>query len=252
MPEQKYRYRFVIDESFTPDTLPMWRLAEYMSDLADLLGEKPSVHFVQIESGSAVLVQDVDHVAYPKVRTRVHAIKRGDAAPDAQRAYESLNRRLAADNASGALMEAQSAALRTPARVLEFPGKKIIVDPDYGPISQPGSLQGTVIVVGGESDPVPVHLQDGETVHICRARRPVAKDLAGHIFGGPVRVSGNGRWLRDSTGAWVMRSFQIASFIPLEDSTLSAVVGKLRQIPGKWKETPDAAQVLNELRTGDA
>ena len=66
-----------------------------------------------------------------------------------------------------------------------------------------------------------------------------------------MRVSGNGRWLRDSTGAWVMRSFQIASFIPLEDSTLSAVVGKLRQIPGKWKETPDAAQVLNELRTGD-
>ena len=251
MPGQNYRYRFVIDESFTPDTLPMWRLAEYMSDLADLLGEKPSVHFVQIESGSAVLVQDVDHVAYPKVRTRVHAVKRGDAAPDAQRAYESLNRRLAADNASGALAEAQSGA-QNPARVLEFPGKKTVVDPEYGPVSQSGSLQGTVIVVGGESDPVPVHLQDGDTVHICRARRPLAKDLAVHIFGGPVRVSGNGRWLKDSTGVWVMRSFQIASFIPLEDSALSTVVAKLRQVPGKWKGTSDAAQVLNELRTGDA
>ena len=251
MPEQKYRYRFVIDESFTPETLPMWRLAAYMSDLADLLGEKPSVHFVQIESGSAVLVQDVDRAAYPKVRTRVHAVKRGDAAPDAQRAYDSLDRRLAADNASGALMEGQT-ALQTPGRVLEFPGRRKVVELEYGPITQAGSLQGSVIVVGGESDPVPVHLQDGDTVHICRARRQVAKGLAGYIFGCAVRVSGNGRWLRDSTGVWVMRNFQITSFAVLEDSALSTVVAKLRQIPGKWKEKPDSTRVLHALRTGDA
>ena len=36
MASQRRRYRFVIDESFTPDTLPMWRLAEYMTDIADL------------------------------------------------------------------------------------------------------------------------------------------------------------------------------------------------------------------------
>jgi hypothetical protein len=251
MPEQKYRYRFVIEESFTPDTLPMRHLAGYMSDLADLLGEEPSVHFVQIASGSTVLVQDVDRAAYPKVRKRVHAVKRGDAAPDAQRAYDSLDRRLAADNASGALIEEQTAS-QTPARVLEFPGKRKVVELEYGPITQAGSLQGAVIVVGGESDPVPVHLQDGDTVHICRARRQVAKELAEHIFGCTVRVSGNGRWLRDSTGVWVMRSFQIMSFAVLEDSALSTVVAKLRQIPGKWKEKPDSTRVLHALRTGDA
>ena len=250
MASQKYRYRFVIDESFTPETLPMWRLAEYMADLADLLGEKPSVHFVQIEGGSAVLVQEIDHAAYPKVRTRVQGVRRGDATSDAQRAYDSLNRRLAADNASGALIEAQPESQES-ARVLEFPGKKKLVEPDYGPVTQAGSLQGIVIVVGGESDPVPVHIQDGDTVHICRARRPVAKELAAHIFGSPLRVSGNGRWLRDSTGAWVMRSFYITAFAVLEDNTLSTVVAKLRQIPGKWKDKPDTAKTLNALRTGD-
>lgn len=65
MTDPRRRYRFVIDESFTPDTLPMWRLAEYMTDMADLLGEKSYVHFVQIEGGSTVLVQDVEHEAYP-------------------------------------------------------------------------------------------------------------------------------------------------------------------------------------------
>ena len=249
MPKQKHRYRFLIDEAFTPDTLPMRRLAEYMSDLANLLGEEPSVHFVQIESGSAVLVQDVDREAYPKVRTRVNAVKRGDAAPDAQRAYDSLNRRLSDDNASGALMEGQ-AALATPV-VLEFPGRRQHVEPEYGPITQAGSLQGKVIVVGGESDPVPIHIQDGDKVHICRARRQVAKELAGHIFVVTVRVSGNGRWLRDSTGVWKLKSFQITSFTLLEDSALSTIVENLRQIPGKWKENPDSTQVLHALRTGD-
>ena len=250
MSEQKYQYRFVIDESFTPDTLPMARLAEYMSDLSDLLGEKPSVHFVRIESGSAVLVQDVDHAAYPKVRTRVQAVKRGDAVPDAQRAYDSLNRRLAADNASGALMEGQT-ALQKPGRVLEFPGRRKVAEFEYGPITQAGSLQGTVIVVGGATDPVPVHLQDGDTVHICRARRQVAKELAGHIFSCAVRVTGNGRWLRNPLGVWEMRSFQITAFTVLEDSALSTIVAKLRQISGKWKENPESTQALHALRTGD-
>ena len=108
-----------------------------------------------------------------------------------------------------------------------------------------------MIVVGGESDPVPVHIQDGDTVHICRARRQVAKELAAHIFSSPVRVSGNGRWLRDSTGAWIMRSFQITAFAILEDNALSTVIAKLRQIPGKWKDKPDTAKTLNALRTGD-
>lgn len=84
MAGQRRRYRFVIDESFTPDTLAMWRLAEYMTDIADLLGEKPYVHFVQIDG--AVLVQDVEHEAYPKVSTRVHDLKRGEGSPDARRA----------------------------------------------------------------------------------------------------------------------------------------------------------------------
>src|SRR6266699_3444118 len=118
MQGQRRRYRFVIDESVTPDTLPMWRLAEYMTDIADLLGEKSYVHFVEIDSGSAVLVQDVEHEAYPKVRTRIHDVKRGEGPADARRAYDALNRRLAADNASGVLVEELEP--NAPARVLDF------------------------------------------------------------------------------------------------------------------------------------
>jgi hypothetical protein len=245
------RYRFVIDESFTPDTLPMWRLAEYMTELADLLGEKPYVHFVALESGSAALVQEIEHEAYPKVRVRVHDVKRGEGPLDARRAYETINRKLADDNASGALVEElePNAPL---ARVLEFPGRKRYVEAEYGPLTQAGTLQGVVIVVGGESDPVPIHLEDQDQVYLCRAKRPLAKELATYIFGQPVRVEGNGRWLRDETGTWVLKTFTIASFMPLEDETLSTVIAKLRQIPAKWTARTDALTALRDLRSDEA
>jgi hypothetical protein len=51
--------RFTID-AYTPDTIPMRRLAEYMQDLADLFGEREHVHFARIEAGSTVLVQRID------------------------------------------------------------------------------------------------------------------------------------------------------------------------------------------------
>jgi hypothetical protein len=251
MAGQRRRYRFVIDESFTPDTLPMWRLAEYMTDIADLLGEKPYVHFVEVENGSTVLVQDVEHEAYPKVRTRVHDVKRGEGAPDARRAYDTLNRRLATDNASGVLIE-EVEPNEPAARVLDFPGRRMFVESEYGPLTQAGALQGVVIMVGGESDPVPVHIEDGNQIYVCRAKRQLAKELAVHIFGQPVRVEGDGRWFRDAMGIWIMKTFQISSFVVLEDTTLSTVIATLRQMPAKWKDQPEAMTTLKAIRSGEA
>ena len=50
---EDYEYRFRIDV-FKPDTMPMGRLAEYMADLSQLLGEKEQVHFVRLEEGSKI------------------------------------------------------------------------------------------------------------------------------------------------------------------------------------------------------
>lgn len=138
-----------------------------------------------------------------------------------------------------------------PARILDFPGRKTFVESEYGPLTQPGTLQGGVIVVGGESDPVPVHIEDGEQVYVCRAKRPIAKELAVHIFGLPVRVEGNGRWFRDAMGSWTMKSFLISSWVPLEDATLSTVIAKLRQVPGEWKKPTGAMDTLQALRSNE-
>ena len=49
--KEQHEYRFVID-ACNPDTLPMSRLAEYMGELARLLGSPDQVHFVRLEGGA--------------------------------------------------------------------------------------------------------------------------------------------------------------------------------------------------------
>ena len=71
MKEQR-EYRFVID-AYRPDTLPMARLAEYMGELARLLGRLDQVHFVRLEEGSTALVQ--------RVEPRLRPTSRNDSTP---------------------------------------------------------------------------------------------------------------------------------------------------------------------------
>ena len=247
MGRSRHRYRFVIDEAFTPETLPMSRLAEYMANLATLLGEPASVHFVSVEVGSTALVQEVEDEAHPKVRNRLHAVNRDDGPPDATRAYESLNCLLAADNASGELLEEEPSPAASSARVLLFPGVKREVELEYGPVSQVSTLQGVVIMVGGKGDPVPVQLEDGDVVHNCVARLPIAKELAHqHYREGTIRVAGKGRWFRNANGRWEMRIFQINEYEELADDTLSEVVAELRKIPAE--KSTDALETLRALR----
>ncbi len=47
-------YRFVID-ALRPDAISMARLAEYMGELARLLGETRHVHFLRLDEGSVAL-----------------------------------------------------------------------------------------------------------------------------------------------------------------------------------------------------
>ncbi len=126
-------YRFSIDV-FTPDTLPMGRLAEYMVDLARLLGEREYVHFVRLEGGSAVLVEKIDWEAAPKVEQRVRLSDDPMAPPDVQSACRALNERLADDNAVAEL------SVSTGDRVVRFPGRERVETLEYGPFSQEGTL----------------------------------------------------------------------------------------------------------------
>ncbi len=236
--DNEFRFRI---SAYTPGTMPLGRLAEYLAELATMLGEDHAIHLVEVDEGSTVLVHKIDHEAVPKIRDRAAAIQAGRAPVTSMRSYKKVNHMLRDDNGAAALLEGV-------AEILEFPGKRAVLPP-FMTVSERGEIDGEVVRVGGIGDPVPVLLStEGHTVSGCWARRSVAKPLAQRLFE-PVRLFGEGRWERSPEGQWSLISFRIDSFGQLEDEPLSETVNKLRAIPVDWGEDPIAD--LLALRHGE-
>src|SRR5689334_5282075 len=114
---RQYReYKFEID-AFSPTTIPMSRLAEYLTDLARMIGNEKSVHLLRIDQGSTAPVLMVEWEAEPKVRERLRAVKYREAPPTAMEAMRNIDKRLAEDNAKGTLLDPAGT------KVVNFPGR---------------------------------------------------------------------------------------------------------------------------------
>jgi hypothetical protein len=226
--------------------MPMARLAEYMADFAALLGNRTEVHFVRLEGGSTNLVTKIDYQAVPRVKQRLLEVRQRNAPAEAMKAFERIDSRLAQDNATGRI---EAAGIDN---VIEFPGIlrfKAIV----GPVYQTKEIDGVPIAVGGRNDPVSVHLQEGDRILICNARRELAKRIAAHIFTDVIRAQGHGRWHQDEDQIWVMDWFVIDDFRVLEPAPLSQVVSRLRSITGSDLENlRDPYWELSSLRQDTA
>ncbi len=234
-------FSFQID-AYTPDTMPMSRLSEYMRELAIILGEEKAVHFVRLKDGSTQLVHRVEREAVPKVRARASAARRGRGARDAIRAYHTINRMLRDDNGRGVLREES-----TGAEIIDFPGREETEEKFEG-VHQRGTVDGELVRVGGTGKSARVILfAEGQQIPHCYANRGLAKRLGARLYE-QVRLSGTGRWTRDADGVWQMDSFKVESFEVLKDERLSEVLEKLRRIKTGWKR--DGVSELELVRHG--
>ncbi len=179
-------YELYID-ALTPATLSMARLAEYLADFAELLGHQEHVHFEAVKPGGLALQSRVEPIAQNKVRRRVDEVRYGNGPKAAVKAYHSLDNRLAEDNAVGRIVHGAS-------KVIEFPGRTRVVERSTGPIEQAGTLDGEIIQIGGRDETINVHLKAGDDVVHCTTTKALARRLAHHIFGPPVRLTGIGKW----------------------------------------------------------
>lgn len=244
MPPQHPEYLFRID-AFSVDSIPMKRLAEYMSQLASLVGEQEQVHFAGLKRGSVGLAYRIAPEAEPRVRHRLKLVSEGHAPADALQAQIQLSRMLAQDHAEARLFDPKRTAL------LFFPAREPATEVEVGPLNQHGFVDGVPIRVGGENDPVPVHLEElGQQIHICHASRAIAREIAPHLFTSVLRVEGTGRWHRDADGQWVRDKFTIAGFEVLRDVPLEATVVRLREIHKGQGSAAAAIVDLQKIRSG--
>lgn len=238
-------YTFKID-AFTPDTIPMARLAEYMAALADLIGHKDSTHFVRLTEGSAKLVHRIEATDAPKVERRLREVIDGTPAKEACRAFSRLDELLADDNATGELQVTGGAL------VIEFPGRTRPKRLTFPPFRQDGSIEGQLVSVGGRDTSAHAILQDGAVTFTgCTLSRELARDLGKHLYGPKIRFTGNGRWERQVDGAWKLLDFRVDHFDVLDNSPLPEVLNDLRALPSKIANNPNAYYEMMNLGLDD-
>lgn len=245
------RFRFKIDD-LSLETTPMKRVTEYLNDLALLLGEQKHVHLAEVTSGSIDTVIVTSAEAAPKIEQRVRdATHTNGVAPtgpqEAIRAAKSLIDRLHEDRTGAVFMfEAGAEIVR-----FESPAQETTKQ-EFGPFNQEGTLDGVVVQLGGINDPVPVHLESDDASYQCYASRSVARELAKYIFDAPLRVFGQGRWFRTNKGKWILETFTIRDFQPLNDESLGTAIAKLRAVEGnEWNDLENPAKELAKIRGDD-
>jgi hypothetical protein len=232
-------------EAYTPETMPMERLAAYLSELAEMLGEGKSVHFVRLEPGSTSIIHKIEREAVPKVKARTNSLRRGIGPRDSVRAYRKINKMLREDNGSAVWKDEKTAA-----DIIIFPGRDDAEEQVNG-ITQRSSIDGEVVRIGGMQNIVPIMLkyeQDELTGFSgCWASKSVAKDLAKRLFE-PVRLFGTGKWNRNDEGIWKLDVFRVDSFEALKIDPLSVAINELRSIQGGWESS--SYEELAYLRGG--
>lgn len=235
-------YDFRID-AWTPETLPMSRLAEYLARLSALFGNKEHVHFMKVRKGSAVPVIAVDQTANQKVVTRLKLVGTPNAPEEINRAQQDINHMLRDDGATAYLR------IKNGAKIIVFLGVKTPLAEEVVLFEQ-GELEGMVIRVGGKDETVPVTLEgeDG-TYYRCNTKREMAKQLGTYLFGQRVRIHGRGKWRRTQERTWELDNFDIKSFEPLDETPLTDIIRTLREIEGsEWNEMDNPQEEFKKLR----
>lgn len=240
-------FRFKIN-AFTPETIPMARLAEYMREFALLLGNLDSVHFDRLEAGSTQIISRAEFEAIPKVNQRVLEAA-NDEGPDELRATVGrVNAMLRDDNATGSLYN------RAGAQIIRFPGREIPKPVKIGPLTSRVTVDGELVRIGGADKTAHAWIVDasgkqwnGET------DRKLAKELAQYLYGARLRAEGTARWERLAEGEWELKTFKLHSFTVLSSETLLDSVEKLRAIEGSdWSSMKDPLTFLsNQRKDGD-
>jgi hypothetical protein len=220
-----YEYTFQID-AFTPETIPMARLAEYLAVLSNLVGHNQSTHFDRLEEGSARLIYKIDAVDAPKVEQRLARTGEPDAPKDLSKAFDTLDIMLANDNAVGELRNPSGAV------IIPFPGRDRPKPLAFPAFRQDGSIDGQIVSIGGRDSTAHVILQDGAVTYSnIKLTREMARQLRGYLYEQKVRLVGSGRWERSPDGIWKLLDFTVGSFQVLDDASLTDVLEALREIP---------------------
>jgi hypothetical protein len=229
---------FVIP-AYTPETMPLNRLLEYLEQIGAVIGAPAEMHLVRIEHSSTKPVFRVPVPSATRARDTALAISRGDGTAKQRGAYERIRKMVRKDGGKNALLNDHRGV------VLSFPAAP--EDVAIFGIRQAGHFDGLLNRVGGSGDFSSIQMQElnGDVISGFSASRYLAKEMAALLYE-PLRVHGQAIWDRSTTGRWKLTSMHIQSYERLGDDSLEDVVKELKAAPVNWPD--DADQRLQRER----
>lgn len=236
-------YVFRID-AFTPATIPMQRLGEYLTELGKMFGHAERTHFLGLTEGSAQVHAGVDYVDAPKVAQRLAQVSADDAPKEAMSAKRNINEMLAEDNAVATLYSADGNVL-----VVDFIGRNRVKPLLFPAFKEETSIEGQLVAVGGRDKTAHATLQDGDRVHSgIWMSREIARDLAPLLYGPTLRLFGVGKFERQADGVWKMLDFRTDHYEELLDEPATATLRKIGEIPTNGLMNPLAHLFVTQER----
>lgn len=229
--------------AYSPATIPMARLAEYMRELAALMGSEAHVHYSGATKGCTVMHAKVESEDVPKVADRLRSAAGEDAAAEVRKVLDRINSLLRGDNARGALSHNGE-------RLIKFVGIDAPSVKRIGPVFEATTFEGELVRVGGKDKTLHALIvgSDGEEAKVTTRSRDQAKQLAANLFAN-VRVSGIGLWFRTEAGTWELDELRMESFEPVSERSLIEAVAELRAVQGNgWRGIADPLATVRSLR----
>jgi hypothetical protein len=225
--------------AYTPETMPLDRLLQYLQQIGEVIGFAHDMHLVRIDPSST---KPVFHVPIPvatQARDRAAAVRRGDGTRTQQAAYNRIRQMVRSDGGKPASLKDRSGV------ILDFPPIQ-----EVGPIigvRQATIFDGILLRVGGVGDYTPILMQDltGDVFAGFSAPRSLAKAMAPLLFES-IRVNGIGSWDRSQAGEWKLAKMLIQTYELLKDESAQDVLRRLRAAPVAWP--PDAETRLKAER----
>lgn len=230
---------------FTPETLPLGRLGEYVSALAELLGDDVAATFHAVTKGSARLNVRIVDDDVPLVIARVRQAPNADEGSAARRGYDRIQSLLRNDKTSAEFRPQKGAV------ILKFPGAPV-AQVRLPIVKEYGEINGQIIKVGGRDETIPVSIRtpDGEIVN-CTATVEMARSLKPYLLE-PIDVilCGMGRWKKMESGTWEAIEFKITDFSMMDSGDFATSLANVRAAGSGWDGVNDVAAELDRIRYG--
>lgn len=234
------RFKFTVP-GYSPETMPLDRLMEYLNQLSIVLGNPGDLHLVGVEKGSTRPVLAMRHDVAVKARHNAREVAEGGGSIRRREAFNTIRRMVAQDGGKPAVLKEPKGAI-----ILKFPSVDVGQDQVIQSLRQPTSIEGTLVRVGGIGENAQLLIQElnGKVIAGCTASRSTAQDMA-HLIYQPIRVNGIGSWHRTEEGKWEIARLHVQTFEPLDDDGLEDVVAKLQAVKANWPaDTIDQLQAM--------